>query len=185
MPARHFSQPDRITPKLRITVRLCLFLACLGLPACQGGGDDSPTAPGGVPNPDSTISYTAIGASDANGYGSSAPCLPFASCPNGKGYVPVATPSLRGRNSTVDLLNLGIPTAVISQRVQSLGQSVGRDIFGNFITDELPFILSSATLVTVFAGGNDTDTIVAAVGAGVGGATSSAYNTYIDQQITA
>ena len=152
-------------------------------PACHKlgiGGDDDPTGPSGPPSAGSTINYTAIGASDANGIGSSAACLPYAACPNGKGYVPVSSAQLRTQGYTVNELNLGIPTAVISQRLQTLGQQYGRTILGNFISDEMPFVQRNATLVTIFAGGNDVTTLVSAVSRGAGGLDP---NGYLDQQV--
>jgi len=64
----------------------------------------------------STIVYTAIGASDANGVGSTSICPPFATettCPNGMGYVAVTVRQLKAQGFTLSHLSLGIPTAVI------------------------------------------------------------------------
>ena len=125
--------------------------------------------------------YTAIGASDAMGRGSSVECLPLVDCPNGMGYVPVTVRTLRARGFTVTSLNLGIGTAVISRTFQTLGQQYGREIVTNFIDSEVPFVLSNSTLVTVFAGGNEVNTITAALGGGAGGADPAGY---IDRQVT-
>lgn len=51
-----------------------------------GRSKNCPTAPSGPPAPGSTIVYDAIGASDADGVGSSVVCLPFVDCPDGTGY---------------------------------------------------------------------------------------------------
>ncbi len=59
--------------------------------------------------PGSTIFYTAVGASDANGVGSSAECLFLTPCPNGMGYVPVTVRALTAQGFTVNNLNLGHP----------------------------------------------------------------------------
>ena len=64
------------------------------------GGDKSPTAPG-PPSAGATIVYTAVGASDANGVGSSAQCAALVDCPNGMGYVPVTARQLTARGFTV------------------------------------------------------------------------------------
>ena len=144
--------------------------------------DKSPTAPSGPPAAGSTIVYTAIGASDANGVGSSVPCVPFTDCPAGKGYVPVAVQSLKGQGYTVTLRNLGIPTAVIGPDFQAVGRQYGRTIEANFIDQELPFVLPNSTVVTIFAGGNDVNTITAALGGGAGGSNPTAY---IDAQVAA
>ena len=156
------------------------FLAASGSLAC--GGAKSPTGPGPVPGPNTTIHYTAIGASDANGVGSSVPCAPFTACPTGRGYVHVATRDLTARGFTVNLLNLGIPATVLSRRLQDLGSQYGRTIPGNFIQQEAPFVTPNTTLVTIFAGANDVDTIVAALGGGAGSADQVAY---INSQIAA
>jgi lysophospholipase L1-like esterase len=94
----------------------------------------------------------------------------------------VAANALRAQNYSVTLLSLGIPTAVISQRLQTLGEKYGRLILGNFINDEMPFVQRGATLVTVFAGGNDVEVITAALARGEGGSNPTAF---IDQQIAA
>jgi lysophospholipase L1-like esterase len=145
------------------------------------GNGDNPAAPTPI-TPGSTINYTAVGASDANGVGSSVVCLPLIDCPNGMGYVPVTARQLRGQHYTVNLLNLGIPTAVIGRDFQSLGQQYGRTIEANFIESEAPFVQNNATVVTLFAGLNEINTITAALGAGAGG---SDPNGYIDAQVRA
>src|SRR5262249_53856482 len=139
--------------------------------ACDklGLGDKSPTAPSGPPTAGSSIVYTAIGASDAIGFGSSVVCDPFSDCPNGMGYVPVAGRTLRSQHFTVRVDNLGIPTSVISPAFAQLGANYGRTIYGNFIEQEMPFVKTDTTIVTIFAGGNEVNTITAALGAGAGG----------------
>jgi lysophospholipase L1-like esterase len=139
------------------------------------GGEKSPTAPSGPPATGSTIVYTAIGASDANGVGSSVVCLPFTDCPDGMGYVQVAVRALKAQGFTVTLRNLGIPTAVISGAFQSLGRQYGRVIEGNFIDQEMPFVLTNSTVVTIFAGANEVNTITAALGGGAGGSNPLGY----------
>ena len=73
--------------------RIAIVLLVLGVIAtgCDGLGlgNASPTAQSG-PAPGSTIQYDVIGASDANGVGSSGVCLPDRDCPNGMGYAQVA-----------------------------------------------------------------------------------------------
>jgi lysophospholipase L1-like esterase len=146
-----------------------------------GLGGDSPTAPTPLA-PGSTINYSAVGASDANGVGSSVVCLPLVDCPNGMGYVPVAARQLRGQGFTVNLRNLGIPTSVIGRDFQTLGQQLGRTIEANFIESEMPFVQTDATVVTIFAGLNEINTITAALGAGAGG---SDPNGFVDAQVRA
>ncbi len=147
-------------------------------PGNSGTNPNAPTPPAAG----STINYTAIGASDALGVGSSGLCLPFVACPNGMGYPNVAAQSLKAQGFTVNLANYGIPTAVIGRDFQTLGLQYGRTIEGNFIDQEMPFVPASTTVVTVFAGGNDVNTITSALGHGAGGADPAGY---IDQQVKA
>jgi len=144
-------------------------------------GSSGPMGPSGPPSTGSTITYTAIGASDANGVGSSAPCVPFTDCPNGMGYVQMATRRLTTQGFTVNLSNLGIPTAVIGPDFQTLGQQNGRVIAANFIDHEAPFVRTSTT-ITIFAGVNEVNTITSALGAGAGGADPLGY---VDRQVRA
>ena len=128
--------------------------------------------------------YDAVGASDADGYGSSFPCLPYVDCPNGMGYPQIAARALTAQGFTVTVQNLGIPTSVIGPDFETLGQQYNHTILGNFITQEAPFVRVQpmATLVTIFAGGNEINTITAALG---GGAGASNQLGYIDAQVSA
>jgi lysophospholipase L1-like esterase len=145
--------------------------------ACSTDSMDGPTTPGPLPQANSRITYTAIGASDATGFGSSVFCIPFTECPNGRGYVQVATRELNARGFVVSQSNLGIPAAVISRRVQDLGAQYGHSTGGNFLEQEAPFVSvrGTPTLVTIFAGANDVNTITAALGGGAGGADQTAF----------
>jgi len=140
------------------------------------------TAPSGPPAPGSAIVYTAVGASDATGHGASIECVPFTPCPDGTGYVPVATRQLRAQGFAVTLLNLGIPTAVIGRDFETLGQQYNRTIVSNFIESEMPFVQPNSTVVTIFAGGNEVNTMTAALGAGAGGSDPAGF---IDAQVRA
>jgi lysophospholipase L1-like esterase len=142
--------------------------------ACKGKAS-TPTGPGPVPAPNSTINYTAIGASDAIGFGSTAVCLPLSDCPNGRGYVQVATREFRGRGFTVNHRNYGIPASVISRRVGELGAQYGHETFGNFLEQQAPFVTPDTTLVTIFAGANDVNTITSALGRGAGSADQTGF----------
>lgn len=174
----------RHSPILRIGIACAVLasaVACdkLGL----GGNSSSPAAPTGPPSAGSAIVYTAIGASDANGVGSSIPCVPFiAECADGMGYVPVAVRTLKAQGFTVTLSNLGIATAVIGRDFETLGQQYDHVIVGNFIEQEMPFVQRNATVVTIFAGVNEINTITAALGGGAGGSDPSGY---IDNQVKA
>jgi lysophospholipase L1-like esterase len=143
------------------------------------GNVGNPAAPG-PPTAGSAIVYSAIGASDANGVGSSVQCVPLDhTCP-GMGYVYVTARQLTAQGFSVSLLNLGLPTAVIGRDFETLGQQFNRTIIGNFIDQEMPFVARTATVVTVFAGVNEVNTITAALG---GGAGTSDPNAYVDAQI--
>src|SRR5262249_43036923 len=170
-------------PNSRIAIQIFVSLLGLFVAAC-GLFEKSPTAPGGPPGPGSTIVYTAIGASDATGHGASIECLPFQpdGCPNGLGYVQVAIRQLRAQGFTVTPLNLGIPTDVIGRDFQTLGAQYGRQIAGNFIEQEMPFVQTNATLVSIFAGGNEVNTITAALGGGAGASDQAGF---IDAQVRA
>jgi lysophospholipase L1-like esterase len=121
-----------------------------------------------------------VGASDAIGIGSSVPCVPFTPCPDGRGYVPSVARELERQGRTVTLTNLGVPGAVLSPAIQALGNQYGRGIPGNFLDQELPFVPRTSTLVTVFAGGNDTNAVAAAIDRGAGGSDVGAF---VDTQV--
>lgn len=167
--------------KRKSPIRRIAAVAAVALTIAACGGS-SPTAPTGPPAPGSQIIWAAVGASDANGVGSSAPCVPLTDCPNGMGYVPVAARQLKAQGFGVNLLNLGLPAAVIGRDFQTLGEQYNRLIGGNFIEQEVPYVPRNATLVTVFAGLNEINTITAALGGGAGGADP---NGYIDAQVRA
>jgi lysophospholipase L1-like esterase len=164
-----------------VTLLLTASVACdkLGL-----GGDKSPMTPTGPPAAGSTIVYTAVGASDATGHGASTECVPFGDCPNGTGYVPVAARQLRTNGFTVTLTNLGFPTAVIGPDFQALSAQYrpSAPVLANYIDQEMPFVPKETTVVTIFAGGNEVNTITAALGRGAGASDQAGY---IDQQVKA
>jgi lysophospholipase L1-like esterase len=142
--------------------------------------DTLPTSPSGPPAAGSSLLYSVVGASDVIGYGSSAPCLPYADC-DGTGYVWVAERQLKSQGFTVDVKTLGIPGAVISRDFQALGAQYGRtDLFANIIDQEIPFLDRASTVVTIFAGGNDVNVITSALGQGAGAANPTAF---IDQYV--
>jgi lysophospholipase L1-like esterase len=159
-----------------LRIRLAtLALVTLAAPNCSKLGDGgNPTGPSGPLSPGSTIVYTAVGASDVIGFGSSKPCLPFEDC-NGNGYVWIAARQLRSGGYTVNVFSLGIPTTVISRSFAELAVQYGRPVLSNMIEGELPFIDRTSTLVTVFAGANEVSTITAALGAGAGGTNPTAF----------
>jgi lysophospholipase L1-like esterase len=153
-----------------------------------GAKDNNPLSPSAPPTAGSVVSYTAIGASDAMGWGSSAWCVPFTDCPNGTGYVPVIVRRLKGLGATVSSSNLGIPGAFIGPDFESLANQYGAgfpsipgyDLKGNFIDSEVPFVPKDSTVVTIFAGGNDVRAVAHAMDVGAGGSNQQAF---LDQQI--
>ena len=153
------------------------------------GKDTNPLSPSAPPAAGGTVSYTAVGASDTMGWGSSAWCVPFTDCPNGTGYVPVIVRRLKGMGATVSSSNLGIPGAFIGPDFESLANQFGTgfpgipgyDIKGNLIDSEAPFVPKDSTVVTIFAGGNDVRTVARALELGAGSGNPQAY---LDQQIT-
>ena len=171
------------SPKLRIGLpALVVLLSFTFLTGCDGlENNGPPTAPSGPLPAGSPVIYAAVGASDVTGIGSSNPCLAlFTDCPASTGYAFVAARQLRSIGHAVTVNNLSIPTAVISERVRTLGLDNGHQTFGSLIDQLMPFIPPAATLVTVFAGANDVKVILAALGRGAGGSNPVAF---IDEQV--
>ena len=161
-----------------LTVALAAVLATA---ACKSSSD-SPDTPTG-PSPSGPISYTAIGASDGIGFGSSSPCLPFVECPDGLGYVQILRRDLVATGRPVSHRNLSIPGAVLSRAIEDLARDIGRPIdslAGNFIERQSQFVPTDTTHLTIFAGGNDANVIAQAARAGRGGAD---VNGYVDAQV--
>lgn len=161
-----------------ITIAAAIAVIALGS-ACSKA--DAPTTPSPIGS-NTAIFYTAIGASDGIGFGGSSPCLPFSDCPTGTGYVQTLRRRLAEGGRTVDHQNLSIPGSVLSKAVFDLAASVGRPIdslAGNFIDREAPFVSASTTHLTMFAGGNDANTIAFAARSR-GGAD---VNAFVDAQV--
>jgi lysophospholipase L1-like esterase len=158
-----------------ILVAILVTLA-LTSAACSKG-DDSPTSPS--PSPSGGASYTAIGASDTAGIGSSVECFPFSPCANGMGWVQQLQRRLQQTGETT-FLNLGVPGAVLSPAIEELGRRINRTYPGNFLTNQSPFTAPGSTVVTVFAGGNDANTIAQVVQAQQAGDDPRGF---IDQQV--
>ncbi len=164
--------------RLLILAYLCAVL----LPGCSKDSDDDDGGGPGPSDPTQTH-YTALGASDAVGIGASIPCVPFTECPEGTGYVPRIARQLRGTSASFRLTNMGLPGAVMSREVQDIGNGVGIGINSNILQHEAPFVPDSTTIVTIFAGANDANTLATALDRGVAGAGNA--NIYIDQQVAA
>jgi lysophospholipase L1-like esterase len=165
-------------------VRLASALLCLSA-ALLGGCNksESPTSPSVVtpPAPTAAIHYTAIGASDANGVGSTVPCLPFTACENGTGYVPLTARQLRASREVV-VMNLGIPGSVLSPAVEAIARQIGREVTGNFVDRQMPFVPTDSTVVTISGGVNDANAIGEAVEKG---AAAAGVPQYIETQARA
>ena len=145
--------------------------------SCQRS--DSPTSP--TPPANETF-WGVVGASDGLGVGASVPCLPFdPDCPSGTGYVYVLKRRLLADGRMVTLSNRSLPGAVLSEAVLTLARDIGRnDIIGTFLDQIVPFIPSNSTVITIFAGGNDTNVIAQNIRAGRGAADIRGY---IDAQV--
>lgn len=154
--------------------------------------------------------YTAIGASDAVGFGSSVPCPTSAvvigpdteqmpnpvNCPGGKGYVPAIQRRLTSSTSITTLTDLGISGAVVGPAERALGNQWEPFLFGcsssgpnvcipgDFLDDELPLIPSNQDLVTIFAGGNDTNAILAHVAVACSACTPQQIQAMITADVT-
>ena len=171
-------------------------------PTPTPNGSTTPTAvPTVSPTPSATpltLSYSAIGASDAVGYGASIPCanpplVANPTCPGGTGYVPELAKLYAAAGYGVTLNDLGISGAVIGSDVLALGNLYGPvgspdqcaprgpsdAIPGDFIDNELPNVAPDATLITIFAGGNDTNAVVNALGCGAGGSTLGSQQAFL------
>ena len=169
-----------MTRRLLIVALFALFAS--GIACSKSPGN--PTAPSPAPA-DGPIFYTAIGASDGIGIGSSSPCLPFTDCPDGAGYVQILRRRLRDSSAgrTVEHRNLSLPGAVLSKAIEDLARDIGQpinELAGNFIDRQSPFVPTNTTHLTIFAGGNDANVIGRAALAGRGG---SDVNGYIDAQV--
>jgi lysophospholipase L1-like esterase len=112
-----------------------LFIGCSEDPANSGGGDGSASLPIVYPETIDTISYVAIGASDAVGVGAT---------PETNGYVYLIADDLQNFVKSVGFHNLGVS--------------------GYLVTDMVNWLLDSAialepNLITIWTGGNDFEEI--------------------------
>ncbi len=163
---------------LRVCAAFILVLSAAFAAACSA----SPTGPdesGGAGSGTSQVSYTAVGASDAIAIGASVSCLPFIECPNGTGYVQLINRELARSGGVANFLNLGIPGAVLSPRIQAISQSYGPRVDFNFLEREVPFVSKDSTIVTIFAGGNDTNVVARSVSGSANGNPRG----YVDDQV--
>ena len=177
-----------------------------GSPTPSGSASATPTA---KPTPTATptiaaVQYTAVGASDAVGYNASVPCanpptVAVPTCPGGTGYVPLLGASYaKAKGASLVLDDLGISGAVLGPDIKTLTnmyasasgatpcqpRTAADAVPADFITNELPNVPATATFVTVFAGGNDTNGIVNALACGAGGTTTASQTAFITTWIT-
>lgn len=192
----------------RLGPMVALVGVVLGLASCSQLGQATGSDPLATQH---TYIYTAVGASDAVGFGSSVPCatapviigpdteqMPSpVNCPGGKGYVPIIASRLVSSTSTSSLTDLGISGAVVGPTERTLGNTWEPLLFqdcssrgpnvcvpGDFLSDELPLIPQDQTLVTVFAGGNDTNAILAHVAVACAQCTQDEIKAMIGNDIT-
>jgi lysophospholipase L1-like esterase len=176
------------------------------LAACSSSSKSAPVTP--APKL-LHIAYTAIGASDAVGYGASVPCTtaspalgpadPTCPEPGADGYVPDIRNDFLTVGFVAALQDLGISGAVIGPDIQATGNMYDTitgptpcqprppadAIPANFLQNELPYVNPGATFITIFAGGNDVNAIVNALACGAGGATVASQTAFITAEVTA
>lgn len=166
---------------------ILLIVAAVSTSGCKlfekGESPTSPTPPAtGPPAAGAAVHYTALGASDTNGVGGTVVCAPFeTTCPNGTGYVYVLTRMLQG-SRTVTLSNRGVLGAVLSPAIEQIARDYGRNPTGNFVDQQVPFVPRETTMLTVFGGGNDVNSLTEAIERGAG---ASNVKDYIDGQVRA
>ena len=138
--------------------------------------DPTPTP---TPTP-SAVHYAVVGASDALGIGASTPCFVFEDCA-GTGYAPIIKRRFQSDGATVQLSNRGIPGAVLSQTFLMLARDLGRDdVRGTYLDQIVPFVPTTATHISIFAGGNDAGVIGENIRAGRG---LSDLRAYVDERV--
>src|SRR5688500_13435221 len=126
----------------RLLIAALMTLLASGI-ACNKSGE-TPTSPSPAPA-QGPIFYTAIGASDGIGFGSSSVCIPFSDCPDGTGYVQILRRRLRDNSPgrAVEHANRSIPGAVLSRAIEDLAREIGSpisELAGNFIERQAPFV---------------------------------------------
>lgn len=183
----------------RPAIRAIVVVAAFLLGGCNVGHRAVAVGPSPAP-----VVYAALGASDAVGYGASVPCSPQLTiadpaCPGGTGYVPTIARAL-ATAGPVTLRDFGITGAVIAPDIAAVGNRYGSQgsaapcrprtggdaIVADFLTNEVPQLTGTETLVTVFAGGNDTLALAnAAICMSLAGATQADVQTFIATEIAA
>ncbi len=160
-------------------IGLSRLTGCALLLAVVGGCSKAPESPTSPTTP-TGVNYMNISASDSTGYMSSVECFPFSTCaPNATGWVQILYRRLQ-QTSSATLNNTGVPGQVLSQHFEDLGRRLGRTYPGNFLSNQAPFTKSDATVVTIFAGGNDANTVGQIVQAQLAG---DDVRGFIDQQV--
>lgn len=192
----------------RLGPMVALVGVVLGLASCSQLGQATGSDPLATQH---TYIYTAVGASDAVGFGSSVPCatapviigpdteqMPSpVNCPGGRGYVPIIASRLVSSTSTSSLTDLGISGAVVGPTERTLGNTWEPLLFqdcsssgpnvcvpGDFLSDELPLVPGNQDLVTIFAGGNDTNAILAHVAVACGSCNQQQIQAMIGTDVT-
>ena len=83
-----------------------------------------------------------------------------------------------------DFVALGNKYGTVGSADQCATRGAADSIPGDFITNELGKIPANSTLVTVFAGGNDTNVVLNALGCGAGGTTTASETAFITTWVT-
>jgi lysophospholipase L1-like esterase len=146
-------------------MRRTLFISLIVCALAAVAGCKKPETPTG-PTPTGNVVYTAIGASDGTGFGGSVVCVPFDNeCPNGTGYVYLLKRRLQTDGRTVALFNRAVLGAVLSPHFQTLARDIGDNSRTTFF-DQTTVVPATTTHITIFAGGNDANTIAQNIRAG-------------------
>jgi lysophospholipase L1-like esterase len=72
-------------------------------------------------------------------------------------------------------MNLAIPASVLSPAIEQIARQIGRDVTGNYVDRQMPFVPVSSTVVTISGGVNDANAIGEAIEKGAAGAGIDAY----------
>lgn len=162
---------------MRIARLLFLSLCTATITACNES--NTPVSASRPPVAGWPVVYSAVGGSDAVGFGSTRPCSLFDDC-DGNGYAWVAARRLRADGFPVTVVPIGIPGAVVGPALQQLAALSGRtDVVDNLADSAVARLRQTTTLVTLAAGAQDLNIILSALDRGLGSTDPAAF---VDQQ---
>ena len=72
-------------------------------------------------------------------------------------------------------MNLGLPASVLSPAVEAIARQIGREVTGNFVDRQMPFVPTNSTVVTISGGVNDANAIGEAIEKGAAAAGVAQY----------